>query len=192
MPIDNYLDFNHPLHQEILKITAEFHRYPIEKIKNGIDGCSAPILAFPVINQAIAYKNIVHPVQFSEAIQKACKMMTDAITAYPQMIAGKKRYCSDLMEEANGKLIGKTGADGIYSLGLIEKQMGICIKVDDGKMGPQYNVAQSILEQLNIFSPEQTEKLREYVHQENKNFGGLVTGETTVSATFKVTLSQTH
>ena len=181
-PIDNYIDPNHALHQEILDIVSAFHAYPKAAIKTGIDGCSAPIFAFPVINQAIAYKQLIAPEAFSVEIQKACQIMFDAVNAYPEMIAGEKRYCTDLMRQSKGQLIGKTGADGVYALAIKPLQYGICIKVDDGKMGPQYNVAQAIVEQLNLLAPEAIASLRHYVVQENKNFGGLSTGYTKVSA----------
>jgi L-asparaginase II len=176
------------LHLEILDVISEFHEYPKEKIQQGIDGCSAPIFAFPVYNQAVAYKNLIYPSKFSDSIQKACKTMVDAIVNYPEMIAGEKRYCTDLMRQSNGKLIGKTGADGVYSIGIREMNLGICIKVDDGKMGPQYNIAQAVIEQLHVLSNEANSSLRNYVEQENKNFGGLVTGETSVSENVKVVL----
>jgi L-asparaginase II len=185
-PVENYIDPKHPLHLEILDVISEFHEYPKEKIQQGIDGCSAPIFAFPVYNQAIAYKNLIFPNKFSESVQKACKIMVDAIVNYPEMIAGEKRYCTDLMRHSEGKLIGKTGADGVYSIGVRGINLGICIKVDDGKMGPQYNIAQAVIEQLNILSSESNAKLRHYVNQENKNFGGLCTGETLVSDNVKV------
>lgn len=188
-PTENYIDPEHPLHKEILDVIAEFHRYPKEKIQLGVDGCSAPIFAFPVYNQAVAYKNLVHPVQFQENVQKACKLMVDAIASYPNMIAGHKRYCSDLMRVSEGKLIGKTGADGVYSIGVREMNLGICIKVDDGKMGPQYNVAQSVIEQLGILSEAANAELRHYVRHENKNFGGMVTGETKVSTNLEIRLN---
>lgn len=189
-PIESYIDPSHPLHLEILDVISDFHAYPKEKIKQGIDGCSAPIFAFPVLNQAIAYKNLIHPIQFDENVQNACKTMVDAIVQFPSMIAGSKRYCTDLMRLSEGKLIGKTGADGVYSIGVREHNYGICIKVDDGKMGPQYNIAQAVIEQLGILSKEANESLRQYVHHENKNFGGLVTGETNVSETIKIRLAQ--
>lgn len=187
--LKDYISPTHPLHLEILDVISEFHRYPKDKIKAGIDGCSAPIFAFPVINQAIAYKNLIHPVQFNEDVRKACLTLVDAIVAYPEMIAGKKRYCSDLMRFSEGKLIGKTGADGVYSLGIRNLNYGVCIKVDDGKMGPQYNVAQAVVEQLGILSESANKELRNYINQENKNFGGLVTGDTRVSEQVRVTLT---
>ncbi len=185
----DYIDPKHALHQEILDVIADFHHYPKSQIQQGIDGCSAPIFAFPVYNQAVAYKNLVHPAQFDESVQKACNTMVDAIVKYPGMIAGKKRYCSDLMRLSEGKLIGKTGADGVYSIGIRDLNYGVCIKVDDGKMGPQYNIAQAVIEQLGILSEAANKELRSYVHQENKNFGGLVTGETNVSDCVKVELA---
>jgi L-asparaginase II len=177
----DYIHPKHSLHQTILQIISDFHYFPINDIQQGIDGCSAPIFAFPVYNQAVAYKNLINPSQFDEATQKACYLMIDAIMQYPEMIAGTNRYCSDLMKLSNGKVLGKTGADGVYSIGLIQKKMGVCIKIDDGKMGPQYNVAQDIIEQLNILSPEANQALKHYVEFENKNFGGLLTGITKTS-----------
>ncbi len=114
--------------------------------------------------------------------------MVDAIVKYPEMIAGKKRYCTDLMRLSEGKLIGKTGADGVYSLGIIEQKIGICIKIDDGKMGPQYHVAQHVIEQLDILNPEAIQQLKEYVVCENKNFAQDITGLTKVSDNIKIKL----
>ncbi len=185
---DDYIHPGHALHREILEVISDFHRYPKEKIRQGIDGCSAPIFSFPVYNQAVAYKNLVSPDGFGEDITRACRMMVDAIVKYPEMIAGKKRYCSDLMRVSEGKLIGKTGADGVYSIGIMGLNYGICIKVDDGKMGPQYNIAQAVIEQLNILTEEHNEELRHYMRHENKNFGGLVTGETYVSDNVRIEL----
>jgi L-asparaginase II len=187
--LEDYIDPNHPLHLEILDVISDFHRYPKAEIRQGIDGCSAPIFSFPVYNQAVAYKNLVDPSGFNSDVQAACKTMVDAIVKYPEMIAGKKRYCSDLMKLSEGRLIGKTGADGVYSIGLRQLNYGVCIKVDDGKMGPQYNIAQSVLEQLGILSPEANAQLRHYIRHENRNFGGLVTGDTQVAETFQLTIN---
>lgn len=184
-PTDNYIDPTHPLHREILEVVSAFYDTPPGKIPCGVDGCSAPIFAFPVINQAIAYRNLMQPAAFGEEIAAACKRMLKAVTTYPDMIAGKKRYCTDLMMLSGGKLVGKTGADGVYCIGVSEPVLGICIKVDDGKMGPQYNVAQAVLEQLGVLPPESVETLRHYVRFENLNFGGMVTGETDVSVLLK-------
>lgn len=177
----DYLNLDHPLHQEIRKTSAMMHEMEPEELIPGIDGCSAPIFGMPVYNQAIAYKNLMAPEKFGTAIAKACHMITEAIATYPELIAGTKRYCTDLISVTSGKVIGKTGADGVYSIGIPSKKWGVCIKIDDGKMGPQYNVAQSLLETLNLVSEEEASKLQGYLESEIRNWAGLTTGKTQVT-----------
>jgi L-asparaginase II len=181
-PIDSYLSPAHPLHLEIKKITALFHEIDENLLVTGVDGCSAPIFAMPVLNQAIAFKNLNSPEKFGdEKLNRACAMILEAIAAYPEMIAGSKRYCTDLIKVTNGKIIGKTGADGIYNISVPDKKWGICIKIDDGRMGPQYNVAQQVLESLGLLNEEEKKILHPYLECENKNYAGNFIGYTVVT-----------
>jgi len=181
-PTQNYLEAEHPLHIEIKRITALFHEMDEADLVSGVDGCSAPIFAMPVVNQAIAYKNLLFPEKFGdENLNRACALIREAVTTYPEMVAGTKRYCTDLMRVAKGKVIGKTGADGVYSMAIPQKGLGICIKIDDGRMGPQYNVAQQVLDNLDVLSNEEKQDLQGYLVNENKNFAGNVTGQTQVT-----------
>lgn len=182
---EDYLDLNHPLHIEIRKYAALFHEMETEELIPGLDGCSAPIFAMPVYNQAVAYKNLVNPEKFGPQIAAACKMITDAVTQYPEMVAGSKRYCTDLMQITSGKIIGKTGADGVYSLAIPDKKWGICIKIDDGRMGPQYNVAQSVLQSLGLINDIEENQLNMYLRTDNRNWAGHHTGYTEVTKTLK-------
>lgn len=178
---EDYLSFSHPLHLEIRRITALFHEMEEADIVSGIDGCSAPIFGMPVYNQAVAYKNLISASKFGSDISNACQLLVKAIMVHPEMIAGTKRYCSDLIRVTKGRIIGKTGADGVYSIAIPELKIGICIKLDDGRMGPQYNVAQAILEALNLLSADEKIQLRGYLETDIKNWAGNLTGRTTVS-----------
>ena len=174
----DYISPLHPVQQEITKICAQFYETKVDDQNTGIDGCSAPIFAFTVEKQAIAYAKLVNPTGFPEDIQKACKTVVDAVINYPLMIAGTKRYCTELMQICGNSIVGKTGADGVYCLAIPEKKWGITIKIDDGKMGPQYNVAQALLQENNLIGKDEIEGLVQYVTNENKNFGGMKFGKT--------------
>jgi L-asparaginase II len=173
---DSYLNADHPLHLEIKKWVSLFYEIPESALQTGLDGCSAPIFAMPVRNQAIAYRNLVHPDKFEPEVAAACRRITDAVSRYPMMIAGSKRYCSDLMRVAGKSVIGKTGADGVYCIGLPERKLGICIKIDDGKMGPQYHVAQKLLQDCGVLSQEACAELAHYITAPQHNFAGNRTG----------------
>jgi L-asparaginase II len=181
----DYLDLDHPLHQEVRKITALFHELPADSLVAGLDGCSAPIFAMPVYNQALAYKNLVNSEKFGPDIQRACSMIVEAVSTYPEMVAGTKRYCTDLIRASKGQVVGKTGADGIYSIAIPSKKWGICVKIDDGRMGPQYNVAQSVLESLHLIGADVTSELHPYLDVEMRNWAGLVTGKSEVTQQLK-------
>ncbi len=173
---EDYLEPSHPIQKMIKKVTSEMHEYPEDKIVTAVDGCSAPIFSLPVYNQAVAYKNLINPVQFDEKRRAACKLIVDAVTSYPFMIGGSKRYCTEMMEICGKRIFGKTGADGVYSLGFIKEKIGGCIKVDDGLMGPQYAVAQFIIEKSGIFSQDELKNLHTYAQHQLTNWNHIETG----------------
>lgn len=175
--IETYLSPNHPLHLDIKRVTAQFYEMLEEDLSVGVDGCSAPIFSMPLYNQALAYKNLVSPMPWKDvALTEACERIVRAVTSYPELIAGSKRYCTDLMRVTQGRIVGKTGADGVYCLAIPHKKWGIAIKIDDGKMGPQYQVAQEILVKLNLLTPEEASALEQHWHCNNLNFAGNYVG----------------
>lgn len=179
--LDGYLEASHPIQERIKQVVSEMYEYPIEKLICGIDGCSAPVYAMPIYNQAIAYKNLVYPSKYSNERQTAINIIIEAFEKYPYMIAGKKRYCTELLEVAGDKIIGKTGADGVYCLANKEDRVGVCIKIDDGSMGPQYNVAQSLLKHFNWLSDKQSNELSKYLVEPNYNWNKIEVGEVRVN-----------
>ena len=175
----SYLSASHPLQQEIKKYIAQFYEVAEDELLMAIDGCSAPIYGMSMYKQAIAYKNLISNQQ-SEEINAACKKIVDAVTTYPELVAGSQRYCTDLMKVTNGRIVGKTGADGVYCLSIPEKNWGIAIKIDDGKMGPQYQVAQELLIKFNLISQQEADKLNPYREFEITNFAGNKVGKSLV------------
>ena len=113
----------------------------------------------------------------------ACDTIVKAMSTYPFMVAGSKRYCSDMMKICGSRVIGKTGAEGVFCMSLLQEQMGVCIKIDDGKMLPQYNVAQALVEATGIFEVETLRPLYNYKHSELSNFNKFITGEIKVRDT---------
>ena len=91
------------------------------------------------------------------------------------------------MAVTKGRIVGKTGADGVYSLAIPEKEMGVAIKIDDGKMGPQYQVAHQLLKQLNVLSHEESMELEKYGNFPIVNFAGNTVGQS-YSVKFEIKL----
>jgi L-asparaginase II len=175
----SYLLASHPLQQEIKKYVSQFYEVSLDELLLAVDGCSAPTYGMSVYKQAISYKNLISNQQ-SDLVNAACNKIVKAVTTYPELVAGSQRYCTDLMKVTNGRIVGKTGADGVYCLSIPEKKWGISIKIDDGKMGPQYQVAQELLMKFNLISSEEAEQLNPYREFEITNFAGNKVGKSLV------------
>lgn len=147
-PLDSYLDPEHPVQRLVRRAASEMYEWPEADLWPGIDGCSAPNFALPLLHHAIGFRNLTRAWPGNSQREAACARVVRAVTTHPFMVAGTGRYCTDLMRESAGRVIGKVGAEGVYGLALVQEQIGIAIKTDDGAMGPQYHVAQALLEEL--------------------------------------------
>jgi hypothetical protein len=74
--------------------------------------------------------------------------MISAVTRHPEMVYGTNGFCTELMKEFSGRVIGKRGAAGVYLSGVVGGGIGCAVKIDDGAMGPQYNVTMELLHWL--------------------------------------------
>jgi L-asparaginase II len=52
--------------------------------------------------------------------------------AEPYMVAGHKRCCTAILSAAPGRIIAKTGAEGVYVAGLAGRGLGLALKARDG------------------------------------------------------------
>lgn len=166
LSFDDYLAIEHDIQVLIKETAAEFLELNTNDLTTGEDGCSAPNYAASLFHQAIGYKNLVSQNHGSNR-NNACKQIIDACRHHPFMIAGSDRYCTEIIEASNGEVIGKTGADGVFCVAFPEKKWGCAIKIDDGKMGPQYLVAHAIINALGI---KLSNSLDKYISPPIKNW----------------------
>jgi L-asparaginase II len=190
LPLENYIDPAHPIQKTILATFAEMCRLPVDQVRVGTDGCSAPNFAVPLYNAALAYARLcdplageVHPPQRAAA----CKLIFSAMTNYPQMIGGPGRFDTALMQVAQGRLVCKEGAEGYQGIGLPPGALGagspatgIAIKVSDGDARDRaiHAVALEVLRQLGALDQSELEALSTFGPKTNVlNWRKLVVGE---------------
>ncbi|HLO33781.1 MAG TPA: asparaginase, partial [Anaerolineales bacterium] len=180
LPLENYLDLNHPIQQDILAMFAEMCLLPAKEVELGTDGCSAPNFAVPLYNAALAMARLCDPRELSEDRVSACRKITSAMTTHPEMISAYGEFDEQLMRIGGGRIICKRGAEGYQLIGLLpgvlspdSPGVGIALKVSDGdasrmaldltssaRVRPA--VALEILRQLGALSPEQEQALASF------------------------------
>jgi L-asparaginase II len=180
LPLETYLERDHPIQQDILTTFAEMCGMEKDKVELGTDGCSAPNFAVPLLNAALGFARLCDPASLPEARAAACRKITSAMTAHSEMVSGFGEFDCELMKVGNGKILTKRGAEGFQAVGLLpgalgagSRGMGVAFKVSDGdagRMGEDLQtrnrvrpaVTLEILRQLGALNDSQMKQLVEF------------------------------
>jgi len=169
-----YIDFSHPVQEEILQAFAEMCTLQPAQVALGVDGCSAPNFAVPLRNAALAYARLCDPGTggvFPQERAEACRTIAQAMMACPDMVGGPGRFDTLLMETGQGRILAKGGAEGYQGIGLMpgalgegSPALGITIKIGDGDARDKVAsaVTLEVLHQLQALSPQEMERLSEF------------------------------
>jgi L-asparaginase II len=195
LPLESYLDLDHPIQQDILTTFAEMCHLPGDQVELGTDGCSAPNFAVPLFNAALAFARFCDPRELPDERASACRKITSAMTTHPEMVSGYGEFDEQLMKAGKRKIVCKRGAEGYQIVGLLpgargvdSPGLGIAIKVSDGdasRLGSGLEssnrvrpaVTIEILRQLGALSAEQEQALARFGPETSiTNHRGIVTG----------------
>jgi L-asparaginase II len=166
-----YIDPGHPVQKLILKTFSEMSDVQSEEIQVGIDGCSAPNFAVPLVNCALGYARLCDPLMLSTERARACRSIVQAMIMNPMMVAGPERFDTILMQVAAGRIISKGGAEGYQGLGVLPNAihpgspaLGIALKISDGDPHSRARpaVALEVLRQLNALTDGDLELLAKF------------------------------
>ncbi len=125
-----YVDPDHPLQAAIKQTFEEVTGEASPGV--GIDGCSAPNFATSVTGLARAMAAFANATGEGDARDRAMFALTRAMGAYPELVAGEGRACTELMRAMAGRVAIKTGAEAVFVAIVPERRMGIAIKITDG------------------------------------------------------------
>jgi len=154
-PLNNYLQYNHPVQKLVLSQVAELMRMPGEELIRAHDDCGAPTYFVQLRQIASLYA------QLASGDNLAMERIVRAMTHHPVMVAGEGTFDTELMRLSEGELVSKAGAEGVQCIGRVGEGMGLAIKVMDGAKRAKYAVAIHLLKQMGWISPSVSETLSE-------------------------------
>src|SRR5699024_10713029 len=110
MDIHTYRDLSHPYQQQIIDCISDVGGYPHEKIVTSVDGCGVPVHRMPLDHLAMAFGRLALPEKWMGGDGKrkeSLERIRNAMVAFPEMVAGTKRYDTDLMKAFKGRIVAK-------------------------------------------------------------------------------------
>jgi L-asparaginase II len=159
-PLEDYYHPDHPAQRELLrriKLWAGVEES--DNIVIGKDGCGFPVASMPLWRLAYIYGQLASPeIARDQEGANAAKAVTDAMNAYPELVEGKYRLASILLSDPN--VIAKSGAHGVFAIGLRKEKLGISIAVTDGTEVAWPYIAIAVLEKIGGLSEDTMKRLR--------------------------------
>ena len=171
--LENYEEVDHPVQKEIMSMISEFSGEAVNSSRMGIDGCGAPIYLLPIKKIALSYARLsIFSRDTNSLLHKSCKTIWNAMTGYPEMVAGHDRFCTHLMKVTNDRIVAKIGSEGVYCLALKDGNIGVCIKIADGNERATAPAIMQLLKELDFISKQEFMKLEQWHAPLLKNNSG--------------------
>ncbi len=188
-PIETYDQPENDVQLAIAKVISQFSSVPTEDISVGIDGCGVPVFGLALVAMARMYARLVSPPNdFDETTSSACKRIVAAMNAHPELIGGTvDRLDTEMMRGAEGRLISKVGAEGVYTVGVLPSKdfpngFGLALKIEDGDdHRARPTVVIESLRQLGVLKDDSLEAVSRYAFFPVKNRRGDTVGEVTAA-----------
>jgi L-asparaginase II len=187
-PIEDYTRPDHPVQQRCLTEVSRWTGVPTSHIGVAVDGCGVPCYALPLRSMALGYarlgnaergaRNAEPPPELPFRVPRSAFRVVEAMLRHPELIAGEGRACTDLMRAHPGRVIAKTGAEGVYSALLVREGWGVALKVEDGHTAAAELAVTAVLSRLGLRPQPAHLESRPVINTRGETVGSLrVSGE---------------
>lgn len=145
----SYLEPEHPLQRDIQRVVAQLAGLPESQLWKGTDGCNAPNLGMPLSRLALLWARLASG-GADASLDPVLRRLFNAMRSHPEMVSGTDRCDLGITRSSDGDWVAKTGADGVQTIGIRSKGLGIAVKVSDGDFASVFAVSIAVLKQLGV------------------------------------------
>ncbi len=130
--IERYLDPPSPVQSRVREAIQDMCAVDCPRTATAVDGCGAPAPRFPLLALARGFARLGAPGDLPKSRAEACRRITDAMVANPRLVAGEGRFDTVAMTALGAIAVTKSGAEGVRAAALLERGVGLAVKIDDG------------------------------------------------------------
>ncbi len=173
-PTLGYEQCVHPVQQRALERVAEWSDVPVSRIRQTVDGCGVVAFASPLDALARAFARFGAAARAGDEIPSR---VLAAMTSRPFLVGGTDRFDTILMEETEGRVLSKVGAEGVHAVVAPERGVAFALKVEDGAARAQHPAVLRLLQHLDVLPRELPLRLVPFLHTPVVNTRGATVGE---------------
>jgi L-asparaginase II len=131
-PLNDYGDPGHPVQRHVRRVLSEMGGMDLSSAPVAADGCGVPVVGMPLTAIARAFARLARPSELPAERAEAARRVASAMTAHPYLVAGADRFDTLILERGTGTVLVKSGAEGVCAATLLDRGVGIAVKIDDG------------------------------------------------------------
>lgn len=150
-PLSGYHLPDHPVQLALNPLIAELAG--TNDMKTATDGCGIPTYGLRLREMARAFARLTEP-------EAAWERIPRVMGAHPELVGGEDWIDVRLMEVTRGRLIAKTGAEGLLCVGRPGQGEGMALKILDGSTRALGAVTLVALARLGWITPEEAADAR--------------------------------
>jgi L-asparaginase II len=172
-PTRGYESAEHHVQRSCLGEVSAWTGVPLDDMPLGVDGCGVAVMALPLDRMALAYARWGRAVHACEEIPAR---VASAIRKRPHLLGGTDRFDTVMLEETDGGVFTKVGAEGVHSVSVPSLGIGLAVKVEDGAIRAQHVAVLRALQALSVLPNDLPPRLAEFINRPVRNTRGEAVG----------------
>lgn len=176
LPARGYIGAGHPVQARVRDSLATMTGCRLDDASPGTDGCGIPVFRIPLRGLATGMAKLADPAALEPGMAEAARQVTRAMTEHPYLVAGRQRFCTRVMAALAPAVLVKTGAEGTYCAALLDRGLGVALKIDDGTTRAAQVAMGAILRQLGAIDEARHAELHALIEPPVNNVAGIQVG----------------
>jgi L-asparaginase II len=169
-----YQRAEHSVQLAALAMVSRWTGVAAHQVLVAVDGCGVTTFGLPLEAMASAFARFAVAAERGDDVPNR---IFGAMRSRPFLVGGTDRFDTVLLEELEGQVIAKVGAEGMHSVAVPERGLGIAIKVEDGSQRAQHAAVIRLLQLLRILPDELPGRLAVFARNPVVNTRGETVGE---------------
>jgi L-asparaginase II len=174
-PLAGYQLPDHPVQQTIQSVLAQLCGMDLGGLSWGTDGCGVPTYYMSLRALARGMAAIAGGALPAELAGGA--HIASAMTRHPEYVGGTGTFATELMAATEGKLLAKSGAEGVFVAGIRDRGLGLAVKIEDGSARAVPPLVIAALRACQALPDAALERLDRFVQPAVTNTRAAVVGE---------------
>lgn len=162
VPTQGYIKADHPVQKRVRAVIEEMSAERVTSHVCATDGCGIPTFALPLGAFATALARLARPARDTAAERAdACRRIREAMAVHPDLVGGRGRFDTRAMRATRGRVLLKSGAEGVYAMIVPEAGLGVALKIDDGDKRASEMAAANLLRALGLLDGPARDALKD-------------------------------